>query len=81
MIRKMNVYVTISTYVTLQCKIMMTQMNLSCRWGETASLNCGKRAYCSSPSEHGELWWNDIGRGKAMIRPPELSDSINSRDI
>jgi hypothetical protein len=23
--------------------------------------------------EHGEPWWNDVGRGKLLIRPTELS--------
>jgi hypothetical protein len=27
--------------------------------------------------EHGEPWWNDIGRGKHLIRPPELPDSTS----
>jgi hypothetical protein len=25
--------------------------------------------------DHGEPWWNDIGRGKLRIRPAELSDN------
>jgi hypothetical protein len=25
--------------------------------------------------EHGEPWWNDIDRGKLLIRPPKLSGS------
>jgi hypothetical protein len=28
--------------------------------------------------EHGEPWWNDIGREKLLIRPPELSGNYIS---
>jgi hypothetical protein len=31
--------------------------------------------------EHGEPWWNDIGRRKIMIRPPELSGNTDSRAL
>jgi hypothetical protein len=31
--------------------------------------------------EHGELWWNDIGRGKLLNRPPELSGNPTSKVI
>jgi hypothetical protein len=31
--------------------------------------------------EHGNPWWNDIDRGKALICPPELSGNPTSRFI
>jgi hypothetical protein len=31
--------------------------------------------------EHGEAWWNDIGKGKLLIRQPELSGNPTSRVI
>jgi hypothetical protein len=31
--------------------------------------------------EHGELWWNDIRRGKLLIRPPELSGNSTSSHL
>jgi hypothetical protein len=53
--------------------------------GVRLSFNFGHRlAYCSSPQairEYGELWWNDIDRGRFMIRPPELSGIYNCRVI
>jgi hypothetical protein len=52
---------------------------LSCRWGETTSLNYGhQRAYYSFPViyEHEEPLWNDIGRRKFLIRPPQRSLAI-----
>jgi hypothetical protein len=48
------------------------------------SLNCGhQRAYYSCPRryEHEELWWNDIGRGKFLIRPPELCGNPTSSHL
>jgi hypothetical protein len=27
---------------------------------------------------HGEPWWNDIDRGKLLIRPAELSGNLTS---
>jgi hypothetical protein len=29
-------------------------------------------------NEHGELWWNDIDRGRLLICSPELSGNPNS---
>jgi hypothetical protein len=31
--------------------------------------------------ENGEPWWNDIGRGKLLIRPPQLSDYYTSSHL
>jgi hypothetical protein len=31
--------------------------------------------------EHGEPWWNDISRGKLLIRPQELSGNPTSRHL
>jgi ACR3 family arsenite efflux pump ArsB len=31
--------------------------------------------------KHGDPWWNYIGRGKLLIRPPHLSDNPISRVI
>jgi hypothetical protein len=31
--------------------------------------------------EHGGTWWNDVDRGKLLIRPPELSGNPTSRII
>jgi hypothetical protein len=31
--------------------------------------------------KHGEPWWNNIDRGKLLIRPPEISDNPASRVI
>jgi hypothetical protein len=31
--------------------------------------------------EHGEPWWNKMGRGKLLIRPPELSGNPTRRVI
>jgi hypothetical protein len=30
-------------------------------------------------SEIGEPWWNDVDRGKLLIRPPDLSSNPTSR--
>jgi hypothetical protein len=32
-------------------------------------------------NEHREPWWNDIDRGKLVIRPPQLSGNSTSRII
>jgi hypothetical protein len=29
--------------------------------------------------EHGDPWWNDMNKGKLLIRPPELSGNPTSR--
>jgi hypothetical protein len=31
--------------------------------------------------KHGEIWWNEIDRGKSLIRPAELSGNHTSRVI
>jgi hypothetical protein len=31
--------------------------------------------------EHREAWWNDIDRGKLLIRPPELSGNGTNKVI
>jgi hypothetical protein len=31
--------------------------------------------------EHREPWWNDVGRGKLLTRPPELCSNPASRII
>jgi hypothetical protein len=50
--------------------------------GETMSLNCGHQFFIPQMIyEHGEPWWNDTGRGKLLIRPPELSVRTTSTAI
>jgi hypothetical protein len=47
------------------------------------SLNCGQQGTCCSSSQvmydHGELWWNDMNRGKLVIRLPELFGNSSSK--
>jgi hypothetical protein len=46
------------------------------------SLNCSHQWDYVHPQviyEHGETWWNDINRGRLLIRPPELSGNPTSR--
>jgi hypothetical protein len=40
----------------------------SCRWGETMSLTATTQVIY----QYGEQWWNDIDRGKLLIRPRYL---------
>jgi hypothetical protein len=58
---------------------------MSMGWDYVSELRPPMAMACCSPPfrciEHGDSWWNNIYRGKLLIRPPELSDTPTSSQL